>query len=60
VILAAVSAYRSEVEAGSFPGEAQATRMDDAVLDEVLGRAAVDRPGTEDAVSGGIPLDRDL
>jgi 3-methyl-2-oxobutanoate hydroxymethyltransferase len=60
VILAAVSAYRAEVEAGSFPDDAQATRMDDAVLDEVLGRAAVDRPGTEDAVSGGIPLDRDL
>jgi 3-methyl-2-oxobutanoate hydroxymethyltransferase len=59
-ILAAVAAYRAEVEAGSFPGEAQATRMDDAVLDEVLGRAAVDRPGTEDAVRGGIPLDRDL
>ena len=59
-ILAAVAAYRAEVEAGSFPGEAQATRMDDTVLDEVLGRAAVDRPGTEDAVRGGIPLDRDL
>lgn len=59
-ILAAVSAYRAEVEAGSFPGEAQATRMDDAILEEVLGRAAADRTGTEDAVLGGIPLDRDL
>jgi 3-methyl-2-oxobutanoate hydroxymethyltransferase len=59
-ILAAVGAYRAEVEAGTFPGDAQATRMDDAILDEVLGRAAVDRTGTEDAVVGGIPLDRDL
>lgn len=59
-ILAAVSAYRAEVEAGTFPGEAQATRMDDAILEEVLGRAAADRTGTEDAVLGGIPLDRDL
>lgn len=59
-ILSAVSAYRAEVEAGTFPGEAQATRMDDAILDEVLGRAAADRTGTEDAVLGGIPLDRDL
>jgi len=59
-ILTAVSAYRAEVEAGTFPGEAQATRMDEAILDEVLGRAAADRTGTEDAVLGGIPLDRDL
>jgi 3-methyl-2-oxobutanoate hydroxymethyltransferase len=59
-ILAAVSAYRAEVEAGTFPGEAQATRMDDTILDDVLGRAAADRTGTEDAVLGGIPLDRDL
>ncbi len=59
-ILAAASAYRADVEAGTFPAEAQATRMDDAVLDEVLGRAAADRTGTMDAVVGGIPLDRDL
>jgi 3-methyl-2-oxobutanoate hydroxymethyltransferase len=59
-ILAAVSAYRAEVEAGTFPGEGQATRMDDAILDEVLGRAEADRTGTEAAVLGGIPLDRDL
>jgi 3-methyl-2-oxobutanoate hydroxymethyltransferase len=59
-ILAAAAAYRAEVEAGTFPGDAQATRMEEAVLDEVLGRAAGDRPGTADAVAGGIPLDRDL
>jgi hypothetical protein len=34
--------------------------MDDAILDEVLGRAEADRTGTEAAVLGGIPLDRDL
>ncbi len=59
-ILGAASAYRSEVEAGTFPGDAQATRMDDAILDEVLGRTPADGVGTESAVSGGIPLDRDL
>jgi 3-methyl-2-oxobutanoate hydroxymethyltransferase len=59
-ILAAASAYRAEVEAGTFPGDAQATRMDDAVLDEVLGRASDYRGGTAGAVTGGIPLDRDL
>jgi 3-methyl-2-oxobutanoate hydroxymethyltransferase len=59
-ILAAATAYRADVEAGTFPGDAQSTRMDEAVLDEVLGRATVDRAGTADAVVGGIPLDRDL
>ena len=65
-ILAAASAYRAEVEAGTFPGEEQATRMDDAVLDKVLGRLPADRGGTEgrggteSSVTGGIPLDHDL
>jgi len=59
-ILAAAIAYRADVEAGVFPGDAQSTRMDEAVLDEVLGRATVDRTGTADAVAGGIPLDGDL
>jgi 3-methyl-2-oxobutanoate hydroxymethyltransferase len=61
VILAAASAYRAEVEAGTFPGPAQATRMDDAILDEVLGHAPDDR--TVDGaqrIDAGIPLDRDL
>jgi Ketopantoate hydroxymethyltransferase len=61
VILAAAAAYRAEVEAGTFPGAAQASRMDDAILDEVLGHAPDDRtvegPRQIDA---GIPLDRDL
>jgi hypothetical protein len=34
--------------------------MDETVLDEVLGRATVDRVGTADSIVGGIPLDRDL
>jgi len=59
-ILAAATAYRADVEAGTFPGDAQSTRMDEAILDEVLGRATVDRAGTADAIAGGIPLDRDL
>ncbi len=60
VILAAAVAYRDDVAAGTFPGEAQATRMDDAILDEVLGRSQDDR-STEAANAGaGIPLDRDL
>ena len=59
-ILAAAAAYRADVEAGTFPGAAQTTRMDEAILDEVLGRALADRSGTADSVAGGIPLDRDL
>ena len=60
-ILAAATAYKAEVEAGTFPGAAQSSRMDDAVLDEVLGnspddRTAAGQPGT----GAGIPLDRDL
>ena len=60
-ILAAATAYKAEVEAGTFPGAAQSSRMDDAVLDEVLGNSPDDRttagqPGT----GAGIPLDRDL
>ena len=55
----AATAYISDVADGTFPGPEQTVRMDDAVLDEVLGRGAPDRPaGTIPA--GGIPLDRDL
>ena len=41
-ILEAVRAYAADVEAGTFPGPEQTVRMDDAVLDEVLGRSALD------------------
>jgi 3-methyl-2-oxobutanoate hydroxymethyltransferase len=56
---AAVRAYAADVEAGTFPGEAETVRMDDAVLDEALGRGASDQAGATIPV-GGIPLDRDL
>jgi len=57
-ILDAAGRYRADVEARAFPGEAETVRMDDAVLDEVLGRTSEDRPAV--ATGAGIPLDRDL
>src|SRR3954469_16678079 len=58
-VLEAVGTYRSDVERGSFPGEAETVLMDPEVLDQVLGRSADDvaSPGN---VGAGIPLDRDL
>jgi 3-methyl-2-oxobutanoate hydroxymethyltransferase len=54
----AATSYLTDVTAGSFPGPDQTVRMDDAVLDEVLGRSEPDRAtGT---IPAGIPLDRDL
>jgi 3-methyl-2-oxobutanoate hydroxymethyltransferase len=58
-ILEAAKAYADDVTAGTFPGPAETVRMDDAVLDEVLGRGSSDRPAGSMPV-GGIPLDRDL
>jgi len=60
-ILAAAATYRAEVDAGTFPGAAQSTRMDDAILDEVLGHTSDDRTveGPQ-RIDAGIPLDRDL
>jgi 3-methyl-2-oxobutanoate hydroxymethyltransferase len=58
-IIAAAKAYAADVQAGTFPGLEQTVRMDDAVLDEVLGRSALDR-SSGDAMLAGIPLDRDL
>jgi 3-methyl-2-oxobutanoate hydroxymethyltransferase len=57
-IAKAAADYVADVTAGTFPGPEQTVRMDDAVLDEVLGRHPNDQPATP--VSGGIPLDRDL
>jgi 3-methyl-2-oxobutanoate hydroxymethyltransferase len=58
-MLGAITAYRADVEAGTFPGEAETVLMDPAVLDEVLGRTRADQPdGVADLA--GIPLDRDL
>jgi len=60
-ILEAARAYANEVEAGTFPGEEQTVRMDEAVLDEVLGRTSLDRSVEPvDGPLAGIPLDRDL
>ena len=54
----AARAFAADVAAGSFPADAETVRMDDAILDEALGRAAPDQP--VDAHLAGIPLDRDL
>jgi 3-methyl-2-oxobutanoate hydroxymethyltransferase len=58
-ILGAITQYRADVEAGTFPGEAETVRMDDAILDEVLGRSSDDRADAGVPLAG-IPLDRDL
>ena len=55
----AATAYAGDVAAGTFPGPEQTSRMDDAVLDEALGRGSSDQPPGSVPV-GGIPLDRDL
>jgi len=55
----AATGYLADVTAGTFPGPEQTVRMDDAVLDEVLGRGESDRASSSIPV-GGIPLDRDL
>jgi 3-methyl-2-oxobutanoate hydroxymethyltransferase len=57
-IVAAARAYADDVAAGTFPGPEQTVRMDDAVLEAVLGRSEADQ-GME-PIPGGIPLDRDL
>jgi 3-methyl-2-oxobutanoate hydroxymethyltransferase len=60
-ILDATRAWVADVAAGTFPGPAETVRMDDAVLDETLGRHADDR-AADDAhrAPAMIPLDRDL
>ncbi len=58
-ITEAARAYAADVVAGTFPADAETVRMDDAVLDQVLGRGEHDRPARSIPV-GGIPLDRDL
>jgi 3-methyl-2-oxobutanoate hydroxymethyltransferase len=60
VIGKAARAYSADVAAGTFPGPAESTPMDAAVLDEILGRTSLDRPEMVEAAQGGIPLDRDL
>jgi 3-methyl-2-oxobutanoate hydroxymethyltransferase len=55
----AARSYAADVLAGTFPGEAETVRMDDAVLDEALGRGMPDQADGTVPI-GGIPLDRDL
>jgi 3-methyl-2-oxobutanoate hydroxymethyltransferase len=59
IIKAAVEAYRDDVKAGTFPGPEQTIRMEQSVLDEILGQTHMDRPIAV-STGGGIPLDRDL
>ncbi|MGH2474647.1 MAG: 3-methyl-2-oxobutanoate hydroxymethyltransferase [Candidatus Limnocylindrales bacterium] len=56
----AARAYAADVAAGTFPGDVETVRMDDTVLEEVLGRGDPDRPVQGSVPVGGIPLDRDL
>jgi 3-methyl-2-oxobutanoate hydroxymethyltransferase len=60
----AARSYAADVAAGTFPGDAETVRMDDAVLDEALGRGSADRASADgspaDGSPAGIPLDRDL
>jgi 3-methyl-2-oxobutanoate hydroxymethyltransferase len=58
VILEALTHYRTDTEAGAFPGSAETVLMDASILDDVLGRSAQDR--ADEIPSAGIPLDRDL
>jgi 3-methyl-2-oxobutanoate hydroxymethyltransferase len=58
-ILGAVGQYKADVEAGTFPADAETVLMDPTVLDEVLGRSADDRAAAPAGLAG-IPLDRDL
>jgi 3-methyl-2-oxobutanoate hydroxymethyltransferase len=55
----AAAAYATDVAAGTFPGPDETVRMDDAILDEVLGRGSSDQ-AADGIPFGGIPLDRDL
>ena len=59
IIADAAGAYAADVAADTFPGDKETVRMEDAILDEALGRGASDRAAGEVPLAG-IPLDRDL
>ena len=56
----ATKRWMADVAAGTVPGPAETVRMDDAVLDEALGRHADDRAVSDANAGALIPLDRDL
>jgi 3-methyl-2-oxobutanoate hydroxymethyltransferase len=56
-ITEAARSYAADVVAGTFPGDAESSRMDETILDEALGRTPLDRA---EASTFSIPLDRDL
>jgi 3-methyl-2-oxobutanoate hydroxymethyltransferase len=59
-ILDAARRYREDVTARTFPGPEQTVRMDDSVLDAVLGTGHLDRPSDAADSRVSIPLDEDL
>jgi 3-methyl-2-oxobutanoate hydroxymethyltransferase len=60
-VRAAVETWAADVASGAFPGAAESVRMDEATLEEALGRTADDRvPTMAEGLPNGIPLDRDL
>ena len=58
----AVTAYASDVAAGTFPAPENSSSIAPEVLAEVLGEGALDRAAATAAAAVGepIPLDRDL
>ena len=56
----AATTWAADVASRRFPGPEQTVRMDDAVLDEALGRAPDDRAADGARDIAAIPLDRDL
>jgi 3-methyl-2-oxobutanoate hydroxymethyltransferase len=56
-ILDAARQYAEQVADGSFPGPEQTVEMDETVLDDVLGRSALDSAAAEGIAA---PVDRDL
>ena len=55
---AAVRTFVSDVESGAFPGPSETVRMEDAVLEDAIGRSPLDQPAA--GAVAGVPLDRDL
>jgi 3-methyl-2-oxobutanoate hydroxymethyltransferase len=59
IIRDAAAAFAADVRSGTFPGDAETVLMDEAVLDQVLGRTEQDR-SAEGVSASHVPLDRDL